>query len=271
MPAESLRIMSTLPANVGRVGPWQFTVSFAHCLPDSGYPTLDNVGLFKQEGTSRKSIGAISDGRALNQEWQRVTAKVANTHFGATARYVMSVKFSGRGIVEINSCRIEVALKDIVGAAIGDLTARIRLRMARARHVEGVSRLEIDPELSQELMQHAFLGPDAITGDFADLKGVCHLTRVSPLLIRFLATDREAMLRSYLVRADRPQVLALQETRGPIEMIAASGQSLSTGGPPGTPLSITVPPSPHRCIRLTTERRKRSWHPRCRQSALCSH
>lgn len=291
VPSGGVRIMTTLPADIVRARQWRFTLRVRATPIGADYPKLSNMALFKQERRSRKWIGAIAAGRALDHRWRRVTARVSTVQFGLDARYVVSIKFAGRGFVEIDSCQISLGLNDRLRLAVERLIRRWR-RLRRRERAEGggiasqvpsavkapsrklllESALAMPQALAraptpEPLLDSVFeaprpvpkarareplLGADAIRGDFADLKGISQVTQESSRLLRFRAVDAQGVLRSYFVHANR-QTVALQGTRGPIEMIPASGQSLSVGGSAGTPVHITTAPSPHRCIRLTTE------------------
>lgn len=251
-PPEVIRILGALPSHIGGAPRWRLRVKMRGIPTDAGNLRLDNIGLFKQEGKSRKWIRSISGGLHLDGRWQHVTAKVSEPMSGPSSRYLVSLKFEGQGTIEVESAHIEVGLVHRIRTFTEGLVRKNRLSSAERAVTEEAEQPAITPAFAHEIMQRAFLGTDAITGDFEGLRSISYVTRATPLLIRFLALDRRGTMHSYLTRADQPQLLALEETRGPIEYIAAGGQSLAVGGGMQGSAVITEPPSPHRCLRLST-------------------
>jgi len=115
---------------------------------------------------------------------------------------------------------------------------------------DGTALLTLTKESAEKLAASLLVDPAQITGP----GNVYNASVVGPDLYRYIA-DGDGGMRGYLQRAGSSTEMA--ETAGPIEFIAATGQSLSIGGgatenDPGEEVFTTSPIYPHHALMFNT-------------------
>lgn len=108
-------------------------------------------------------------------------------------------------------------------------------------------------DVIDKIVQGTSFGPEGVTGTFDDLQIIYPALQVSDRTRLFHALDDAGLEHRYIVRSDIPQVLALEATAGPIEMIVATGESTAAGGGDDSTMNLTTAPETHRCIMFSGE------------------
>lgn len=131
---------------------------------------------------------------------------------------------------------------------IADAAGRVILS---ASEQDGALDFVPSGNLATKIQALASYGLNGVTGSFSDLTVFSPVIQQTDRLRTFHALDSGGVERRYFVRSDIPQILALEATAGPIEMIVAAGESTAAGGGNSAVLHLSSPPETHRCVMFS--------------------
>lgn len=115
----------------------------------------------------------------------------------------------------------------------------------------GAFDITLSDDAVKRIVQATSFGPEGVTGTFDDLSFFYPGQQVSARTRMFRAIDATGQEHRYTLRTDIPQIVAVEDTAGPIEMIVAAGESTAAGGGDPSPTNLTDPPETHRCLMFS--------------------
>lgn len=115
-PPDMVRVWHQLPATLHDVAVHGVTIRVRGLTQDPGGLHLDSVALFfgseRERKFDRKLVGPIT----LRPDWQEIAVAASGVDANADEGRLISLRFSGRGTIEVGYCRPETALGMEAGA-----------------------------------------------------------------------------------------------------------------------------------------------------------
>ena len=145
-PPDMVRVWHELPAGFFDVAVGGVTVRIRGLTEDPGGLHLDSVALFfgseRERKFDRKLVGPI----ALGPSWQDVAVDASGIDANADEGRLISLRFSGRGTIEVEYCRPETALGMRTGAWVAAKAfAGKVMRLRRKRRTQNPPPVVVKP------------------------------------------------------------------------------------------------------------------------------